>query len=204
MSGVSGVTCSTVTSAQLAAITGTLSLNDSTADDDNDDITTLQAGDFEGLSGVVILNLIDNRLTTLPANVFSGLTGATLVQLDRNTISTLDADAFNGLDVLTGLSLNGNSLSTLPSGIFSDISDTLESLNLSGNSFSTLVVDRISGLTRLKALDLKRQQLKSAARRTLPRSYEFDISESARQSQLREYLYSDRRSKEDQRYYGRD
>ena len=161
MSGVSGVTCSTVTSAQLAAITGTLSLNDSTADDDNDDITTLQAGDFEGLSGVVILNLIDNRLTTLPANVFSGLTGATLVQLDRNTISTLDADAFNGLDVLTGLSLNGNSLSTLPSGIFSDISDTLESLNLSGNSFSTLVVDRISGLTRLKALDLSDNNLRA-------------------------------------------
>ena len=57
----------------LAALTGTLNLGDA-------GIATLKRGDFANLSGIDRLRLDDNDLTALPAGVFEGLDD-TLTQL---------------------------------------------------------------------------------------------------------------------------
>ena len=65
ISGVSA--CADVTTANLAAITGTLDLASKS-------IAALAAGDFVGLTSVTTLNLSSNDLTGLPAGVFDPLT----------------------------------------------------------------------------------------------------------------------------------
>ena len=65
---ISGVTdCALVTNEHLAAITGSLFLR-------NEQISTLQSGDFAGLTAVTDLNLNQNSLSVLPAGVFDALT----------------------------------------------------------------------------------------------------------------------------------
>ena len=68
--------CGLVTSNHLAAITGVLSLNDQS-------ITALAAGDFDGLTSLVTLFLYNNELTALPDDVFDGLTALTRLDLDQ-------------------------------------------------------------------------------------------------------------------------
>ena len=63
--------CSEVTNAYLAAITGTLNLDGIVT---GSRMTGLKAGDFEGLSGVTVLHLSNNRLRDVPAGVFDPLT----------------------------------------------------------------------------------------------------------------------------------
>ena len=58
--------CSEVTSTQLAAITRTLSLNWK-------NISSLKAGDFDGLVSLTGLSLWRNDLTTLPDSIFNEL-----------------------------------------------------------------------------------------------------------------------------------
>ena len=70
--------CAAVTVANLASITifgfngfGTF----------NQGITSLQAGDFAGLTALTKLNLANNQLASLPAGIFSGLTAVTEISL---------------------------------------------------------------------------------------------------------------------------
>ena len=123
---VSGaINCALVTDAHLAAITGTLNLN-------NDGITALAAGDFDRLTALRTLNLGNNSLGTLPADVFDELTALTQLTLSNNSLETLPADVFDGLTALTGLNLRNNSLSTLPAGVFDELT-ALTDLRLQGN-----------------------------------------------------------------------
>ena len=76
--------------------------------------TTLQAGDFDGLTGLHMLGLSGhlseggNQLTTLPAGVFDGLTGLRRLDLEGNALTTLPAGVFDGLTNLQRLDLSGN------------------------------------------------------------------------------------------------
>ena len=156
------IVCDAVTNALLATITGTLNLSDPTTDDGpgetDDDITELQAGDFEGLSGVTILLLRDNALTTVRAGVFNGLTAVTELQLKGNALSTLEAGAFNGLSSLMELSLNENSLSALNGVVFRGLSNLTE-LNLSNNGLMTLDSGVFGDLRKLEMLSLQNNSL---------------------------------------------
>ena len=96
---VSGVsTCGGVTAAHLAAITG--------LDLDSTGISSLQAGDFDGLTALETLNLNDNSLSNLPASVFDGLTALESLYLGNNSLSDLPAGVFDTLTALTELSLD--------------------------------------------------------------------------------------------------
>ena len=145
------VFCADVTDAHLAAIPDTLSLA-------GKGITALAAGDFAGLSGVTLLNLLSNDLTTLPDGVFDGLTALTALYLLGNSLTTLPDDVFDGLTALTGLSLSQNSLATLPAGVFNDLT-ALEALALNDNSLATLPAGVFDGLTALRGVELSSNSL---------------------------------------------
>ena len=116
-------------------------------------ITSLQTGDFDGLTAMTTLLLSDNDLTTLPADIFDGLTALTTIRLWDNELTTLPAGIFDGLTALTALYLRDNELTTLPADIFDGLT-ALTTLYLSNNAFTTLPADIFDGLTALDSLAL--------------------------------------------------
>ena len=117
--------CSQVTSAHLAAIEGTLTVQG---------LTSLNAGDFAGLTAVEILLLRRGAIETLPVGVFDELGSVRSLAID-NGLTHLPRDIFRGLgDTLTRLGLLHNELAAggLPDGIFEELTK-LTSLQLIGN-----------------------------------------------------------------------
>ena len=141
---ISDVTnCADVTDAHLTAITGTLDLVAGTS--------SLQAGDFDGLTALTVLDMRFNNLASLPDGVFDELTALTDLDLGFNSLTTLPAGVFDELTALTGLGLNDNSLTTLPAGVFDEL-PALTGLGLNDNSLTTLpagVFDELTALTLL-------------------------------------------------------
>ena len=127
---VPGVTdCAEVTAEQLAAISADIDLI-------GDEITALQAGDFQGLGLIDTLDLSFNDLTMLPAGVFNGLRLSGFLDLSSNELTMLPAGVFNGLSVGDSLDLSFNYLTTLPAGVFGDL-HLSGSLYLSFNDLTT-------------------------------------------------------------------
>lgn len=169
--------CGQVTSVQLAAITGILDVG-------YKGITSLNPGDFEGLTALEALSLGDNSFKVLPAGifddlaslkvlylwgnsfaslpdgVFSPLTSLMWLYLEENELSALHPEIFSGLTSLTVLDLSGNQLSTLPDGAFDGLA-SLESLDLSGNRLSVLPNGIFNGLASLEVLELSDNSFRS-------------------------------------------
>ena len=124
---ISGVTdCALVTNEHLAAITGSLFLR-------NRRISTLQSGDFAGLTALANLNLNQNtNLSVLPAGVFDDLTALTSLWLADIGLTALPAGVFDDLTALTTLVLNDNGLTALRDGVFDNLT-ALRTLVLRGN-----------------------------------------------------------------------
>ena len=156
-----------VTAAHLAAITS-LSIYE-------ENVTSLNSGDFDGLTGLTYLGLSYNPLSLLPSDIFDDLTALTVLDLPNNQLSSIPS--LSGLTSLTDLYLNDNSFSSAPSlsGLFA-----LEYLDLSNNSLTSISVSGLSsltdlylndnsltsfsfsGLSSLEDLDLSSNQLSSA------------------------------------------
>ncbi len=144
---ITGVTdCALVTDTHLAAITGSLLLNQKS-------ITALAAGDFDGLTALTVIDLTDNPVTALPAGVFDELTALLALGLSDNSLTGLPADVFDKLTALQQLFLNGNSLTGLPAGVFDELT-ALTELYLHGNSLTALPADVFDELTALLLLYL--------------------------------------------------
>ena len=114
MIGVSN--CADVTPEHLAGISG---------DFQNDflnliskGLSSLKAGDFDGLINLKRLRLTRNSLSTLPAGIFDDLTGLLALDLNYNQLTTLRPGVFDSLTKLKYLYLNNNSLAVLPDGVF--------------------------------------------------------------------------------------
>ena len=136
--------CADITKEDLEAIT-TLSVTGQSS------LTTLKAGDFDGLTEVTTLNLSDNGLSSLPKGVFDKLTKLTTLNLSDNRLSSLPKGVFDKLTALTMLDLNTNRLSSLPEGIFDKLT-ALTTLYLNDNRLSSLpggVFDKLTALTTL-------------------------------------------------------
>ena len=116
-------------------------------------VTSLNEGDFRGLSNLQTLNLSNNSLSTLSSGVFTGLTNLQTLNLSNNSLSTLSSGVFTGLTNLQTLNLSNNSLSTLSSGVFTGLTN-LQALNLSNSSISSLPAGVFSELTNLQILNL--------------------------------------------------
>ena len=144
--------CSSVTEEHLAAITR-LSLA-------NDRISTLQRGDFSGLTNLTRLSIGGNPLSSLPADLFENLTNLTSLSMNSNQLSSLPADLFDNLASLTSLGMNSNRLSSLPADLFDNLTNLIE-LDLRGNQLNSLPADLFENLTSLVGLYLNINQLSS-------------------------------------------
>ncbi len=121
-------------------------------------ITTLKAGDFDGLSSLDSLALYKNRLRSLPADLFSGMASLSRLDLGSNDLSSLPTDVFSELSSLGWLSLSFNQLSSLSLDTFSGLS-SLNTLNLSYNKLSSLSAEHFSGVSSLRTLNLSSNKL---------------------------------------------
>ncbi len=81
-------------------------------------LSSLKAGDFDGLINLKRLRLTRNSLSTLPAGIFDDLTGLLALDLNYNQLTTLRPGVFDRLTKLKYLYLNNNSLAVLPDGVF--------------------------------------------------------------------------------------
>ena len=158
-----------VRDAIVAAVPGVNSANDVTEahlktitrlDLSDKSITSLKAGDFDGLSSLRTLYLNDNQLTSLPSNLFSGLTTLRDLYLNNNQLTSLPVDLFAGLSSLRQINLHTNQLTSLPVGIFSGLS-SLTQLFLRNNRLTSLPADVFSGLASLRYLYLDGNRLTS-------------------------------------------
>ena len=139
----SATECTSVT--DLATI-ATLDLND-------ESISTLQSGDFAGLSALEILRSPRNSLQVLPPTIFAGLTSLEFLTLGLNELEALPATIFAGLTSLRQLNLDGNSLSTLPATIFAGLT-SLQGVRLDSNDLEALPATIFDGLDIFNSLFL--------------------------------------------------
>ena len=168
--------CAMVTVELLAGIRGGIHLSRA-------GITSLQSGDFAGLTSLRVLELNNNSLAPLPAGVFSGLTALIVLDLIRTEQGTLHEDVFSSLPALEVLDLDYNNLTSLPAGVFSgnrrlaelDLTGNdlrsfpaavtgltaLEELHLGANDLSELPADAFSRLTNLRQINLRKNELTS-------------------------------------------
>ena len=121
-------------------------------------ITTLKAGDFDGLSSLDSLALYKNRLRSLPADLFSGMSALSRLDLGSNDLSSLPADVFSELSSLSWLSLSFNQLNRLSVDTFSGLS-SLNTLNLSYNKLNSLSAEHFSEVSSLRTLNLSSNKL---------------------------------------------
>ena len=151
--------CSEVTAAQLAAVTGTVDLG-------NSSISSLKAGDFDGLAGLVGLSLQHNDLASLPSGLFDGLTALVSLRLNDNQITELPAGILSTLTGLKHLYLGTNQLATVPAGLL-DGNRALLTVSLSDNKLAWLPAGLFDELTRLQTLHLNKNKLTAVPVRLL-------------------------------------
>ena len=124
----------------------------------DEEITALQAGDFQGLANLERLYLDGNSLTELPDGVFDGLANLERLKLNGNSLTELPDGVFDGLSNLVRLSLYGNSLTALPDGVFDSLSNLVR-LRLYGNSLTALPAGVFDSLSNLQWLYLSNNDL---------------------------------------------
>ena len=122
-------TCSDVTDVMLANISSGFSIPS-----DVPTLSSLQAGDFDGLTGITTLDLSYHVLTSLPEGVFSesSMTSLHTLLLSNNLLTPtgVPPGSFASLPALTTLDLLSNEFSTLPSKLFEGLSLPLTSYDV--------------------------------------------------------------------------
>ena len=141
-----------VTKAHLAAITvlglGQITLFGETG---GEEITTLQAGDFDGLTGLTFLWVSGGeQLSNVPDGIFDGLSSLETLNLAGN-FSNLPEGVFDDLTSLTTLFVISFQLNSLPAGVFNELT-ALNTLIVSGLQLNSLPADIFDGLTALTTL----------------------------------------------------
>ena len=121
-------------------------------------VTTLPEEIFSGLTGIEWLELTFNKLTALPEDLFDGLTNLQVLHLYQNKITALPVDVFDGLDKLELLFLDDNEITTLPAAVFDGLGNLL-TLSLGRNEITTLPADVFDGLDSLETLTLDKNQI---------------------------------------------
>lgn len=149
---IAGVTdCSKVTDVHLASVKPRLTLN-------NKGITSLQVGDFAGLTSLQSLWLHDNLLTSLPDGVFADLTNLRRLNLNDNGLSELPVNVFSRLAKLEQLWLRGNAISELPPTVFHALHN-LRDIDLGSNEIDSLPESLFDGNAGLEQIWLNNNRI---------------------------------------------
>ena len=115
----------------------------------------LAPGDFDGLTGLVSLDLGSMNLTGLAPGTFGGLLRLFSLDLRENELAELAAGAFDGLRNLAELNFAFNwDLKTLEPGAFRGLYG-LHELLLKGTALTALEPGTFRGLSELQVLDLE-------------------------------------------------
>ena len=133
-------------------------------------ITSLRAGDFDGLSGLEVLNLETNRIRELPDGIFDDLPRLEYLLLGDNELSELPEGILDKLTRLESLDLEALNLTTLPEGAFSNLAN-LERLQLNSSDIAYLPAGIFAGLSRLEYLDIHGNEIEE-----LPKDLFSDLS----------------------------
>ena len=112
---------------------------------------------FEGLHGLIRLDLGSNEVSHMPDGVFHGLKNVTYVRLSDNQLQYLWKKTFLGLQSLNQLHLSKNNLTSLPRGAFSHFTK-LRHLLLDENHLHT--VQKCTIPRKIKTLSLVGNPLK--------------------------------------------
>jgi Leucine-rich repeat (LRR) protein len=116
-------------------------------------------GDFKGLDKLKALKISHNTLAAkLEAGSFEGLSGLTRLNLQNNAIWTIDVNAFKGLDNLAVLQLGTNVLFSLSPNVFSHLS-RLVILSMEDNFISRIEKGTFAGLRTLKFLEMNKNRI---------------------------------------------
>ena len=141
----------------------------------------LAPGDFDGLTGLVSLDLGSMNLAGLAPDTFSGLLQLFSLDLSDNGFEELATGTFDGLPKLRELNLNFNrDMKTLAPGAFRDLSNMHE-LRVEGTGLTTLEPGAFRGLFELQVLRLVQNPLmalQAGAFDSVPNLRELEITGS--------------------------
>ena len=137
--------CNAVTETEIAMIRS--------LDLSNASITSLNAGDLDGMFSLKTLTLSNNELTSLPNGIFDDLVSLSELYLNNNRLTTFPSGAIDNLSTLISINLQDNAITSLSGGIF-DGMPSLSSIVLSNNRLTSIPNGIFSGLTQLSQVDL--------------------------------------------------
>ena len=126
----------------------------------NQNIATFRDHDFEGLSGVSVLNLDDNPITTLQDGLLDGLTDLRKIYISNARIDAVTAGAFALNSQLSELWLYSSQLTEIDDGAFSNLAN-LRELNLYNNKTGSFTAAKFQGLGKLHRLTLSNNNLRA-------------------------------------------
>lgn len=104
-------------------------------------LTKLPIGLFDGLLKLTKIGINYNKLTTIPENLFKNLPNLETIQLKRNGINNLPVTTFRNLPKLNNLYLEKNQISSLPGKLFDSTVPNINSLYLEDNQLNGLPDD---------------------------------------------------------------
>ncbi|XP_069696517.1 uncharacterized protein [Periplaneta americana] len=119
----------------------------------HNNISVLRRNHFTdaGLMALETLTLENNGISTIEPGAFNGLPKLHNLHLKDNNLSVLELGIFGNLKVLSGLHIAGNKLKTITPGVFIDL-ESLYYLSLETNEIKYLRQDMFIGLTNLRNL----------------------------------------------------
>ncbi len=126
----------------------------------NNKLITVDEKKFEKASNLVTLLLDNNRLTELKHGAFDGLKVLDHLTLSSNQLNTIASGSFHDLGNLDYLSLHNNKLNHLESGTFEGLT-SLHTLRLDINQLKTLPADIFVPLGSLSRLDMDRNKIEN-------------------------------------------
>ncbi|CAM9426516.1 unnamed protein product, partial [Laminaria digitata] len=98
-----------------------------------DDLTTLPAGLFDGLTSLVDMDLSYTAISSLPAGVFSGLSGVIELEMHFSQLAAMPEGLFAGMTSMEKLIVSSAKLTSLPAEVFTPLT-SLQALDLSLNA----------------------------------------------------------------------
>lgn len=121
-------------------------------------IHNIDPGALHGLGELITLDLSHNNISVLHAAVFAGLRKLEVLKLNHNQLVDLDDKVFNDTMALRILNLDNNRLSFLEGNVFGGLIK-LERLYISNNNFTHISHSAFSDLGQLKYLDLSNNNI---------------------------------------------